>query len=558
MRASASRVTLPTLGIAALFIISPTLSAHAFTNGQASSDFIGQVDFTSNRRLTSQSGLIFPVGVAFDSSGDLWVADTRNNRVLEFKPPFASGMAASLVIGQSDFTTNRASTSRRGLDVPLGIAFDRADNLWVADRFNHRVLGFKSPLSSGMNASVVIGQPDFTTASPDTSRVGLNSPSGVATDSSGDLWVADSTNSRILEFSPPFASGMAASLVIGQSNFTTSRFAISRNVLTFPLGVLFDQTGNLWAVDTSANRVLEFVPPFTNGMDASLVIGEPDFFTTGHDFTYQAGLRFPDAAAFDQFGKLWVTDAYSNRTLEFVPPFRDGMSASLVIGQPDFTTDSGATSRTGLNTPSGLAFDSFGNLWVSDTSNNRVLEYASQVSAQGVTSAIISNGFLSVNQSSNTGVTVTITGSSAARGTPVIVTSQVLSGKPPPVTPVNMTKTLFLNVWIDGVRDGDAYVCAFDRFADSSTTMRYWTGSGWMTPSHLSVSGKTICGSVPLPFQFDEPIVIGNGVLVPEFPTLWLILLTLVGGILVALAGVLKLLRRRTLSPVSQTSRVFC
>jgi len=557
MKPGVFRVILPALAMAALVILSSILSARAFTSGQASSGFIGQLDFTTNRHLTSRIGLIFPVGVAFDSSGDLWVADTRNNRVLEFQPPFTNGMAASLVIGQSSFTTSRASTSRTGLNVPLGLTFDRSDNLWVADRFNHRVLEFKSPFSTGMNASVVIGEPDFTTATSDTSQVGLNSPSGVAVDSSGDLWVADSTNSRILEFRPPFTNGMAASLVIGQSDFTTSKFAISRNVLTFPLGVVFDRFGNLWAVDTSANRVLEFEPPFSNGMDASLVIGEPDFFTTGHDYTYQAGLSFPDAAAFDRSGNLWVTDAYSNRTLEFVPPFRNGMSASLVIGQRDFTTNSGATSRIGLNTPSGLAFDSSGNLWISDTSNNRVLEYASQVSAQGVTSTKISNGFASANQSSITGISVAISGSSAVGGTPVTVTTQVLSDKLSSVSSVNMTKTLFLDVWIEGIQDGDAYICAFDPLADSSTNMRYWTGSVWKTAARVLVSGRTVCGSILLSFQSENPIVLGNSALIPEFPSFWLLALTLGAVILVALVRATKL-KRRTLSLISYAADLFC
>ena len=79
--------------------------AYAFTNGQNASIVIGQKDFTSHAQATSQSGLAVPEQVDFDSSGNMWVLDSANFRVLEFKPPFTTNMGASLVIGQPNFTT---------------------------------------------------------------------------------------------------------------------------------------------------------------------------------------------------------------------------------------------------------------------------------------------------------------------------------------------------------------------------------------------------------------------------------------------------------------------
>jgi uncharacterized protein YjbI with pentapeptide repeats len=81
--------------------------------------------------------------------------------------------------------------------------------------------------------------------------------------------------------------------------------------------------------------------------------------------------------AFNPYGDLWLTDFTNNRVLEFVPPFSDGMSASLVLGQSSFTANNGETSQSGLYAPIRLTFDSYGNLWVVDYANNRIIEYLS-------------------------------------------------------------------------------------------------------------------------------------------------------------------------------------
>src|SRR5207302_9544128 len=120
----------------------------------------------------------------------------------------------------------------------------------------------------------------------------LAKPLIFAFDPSGDLWVP--TGNRILEFTPPFSSGMPASLVIGQKNFTTNFPARSKDGLLAPSAVAFDQSGNMWVLDVS-NRVLEFIPPFNNGMNASLVIGQTSF-ENYQSSTTQSGLSFPEDA----------------------------------------------------------------------------------------------------------------------------------------------------------------------------------------------------------------------------------------------------------------------
>jgi hypothetical protein len=119
-----------------------------------------------------------------------------------------------------------------------------------------------------------------------------------------------------------------------------------------------------------------FSPPFSTGMKASLVIGQTDMASSGSGLA-SSSFNLPWAITFDSKGDLWVADWDNSRVLEFLPPFFTGMSASRVIGQPDFTTGNPALTATGMAYPSGLAFDSQGNLWVSDQGNSRVLEYLS-------------------------------------------------------------------------------------------------------------------------------------------------------------------------------------
>jgi sugar lactone lactonase YvrE len=303
---------------------------------------------------------------------------------------FHNGQNAALVLGQRDFLSNTPAVTQRGESGPSAVGFDGAGNLWISDQCGSRMLEFLPPFRDDMKASVVIGEPDFrTTSSPQpcfalsTAILPTNKPNVFSYndkftfDVSGDLWLADAGNNRVLMFMPPFTSGMNPSLVIGQPDFTSSGTATTSNGLNFPTQPLFDPSGNLWVADIGNNRVLEYLAPFSNGMSASLVIGQQDFGTRDC-VTSQNGFCQPDSIVFDLAGNLWVTDAFgNNRVVKFRPPFSTGMNASDVIGQTDFTSSSPGLGRTGLNFSdgSGIGIDADGNLWVGDSGNNRVLEF---------------------------------------------------------------------------------------------------------------------------------------------------------------------------------------
>jgi sugar lactone lactonase YvrE len=355
------------------------------TDGMSASLVLGQTDFVASGPALSQSGLSMPSGISFDSSGNVWVADSGNSRALEFQQPFSTGMGASFVVGQRNYTTSGYSVTPSSLS-PWAIAFDKPGNLWATDT-NNRILEFQPPFSGWATASLVMGQSDFTKHFLPTNPQGMSSPRTTVFDSAGNLWVADSGDSRVLRFGPPFANGMNASLALGTPNLWVALPTTSKVGLWSPEGLALDMSGNLWVADTLNNRLVEFKGPFHNGMDASIVIGQFGF-GTAKPGTSQYGLTRPSAVKLDAYGDLWVADSGNNRVLEFVPPFSNGMAASLVLGQQDFSTVSPQSGQNGLNTPTDVALDSKGNLWVADSGNNRVLEFQSPFS-NGMSASLV-------------------------------------------------------------------------------------------------------------------------------------------------------------------------
>lgn len=313
------------------------------------------------------------------SAGSIAVADDGDCRVVIYPAPITNKMNASIVIGQPDFSTAACATTQSNLFEPKDAIFDASGDLWVADTGNGRVLEYLAPLSNGMNASLVLGEPDYVTGFDPSgpSASSILEPSSLVFDASGNLWVVDFGYNRVLEFTPPFSSNMNASLVLGQALFTTANHPNppGQNTLAGPFGLALDSLGDLYVADEFNHRVMVFEPPFTtNGMNASIVIGQPDF-STRNPATTQDGLQFPTGVAVN--GDLAVSDQGNNRVMIFEPSFTNGMDASVVLGQTDFTSSSigDTNSLSGMSAPFGLAFDSLGNLQVVDTGNDRVIEF---------------------------------------------------------------------------------------------------------------------------------------------------------------------------------------
>ena len=298
-----------------------------------------------------------------------------------------TGSSADLVLGQVDFFSNSSATTKTGMNEPGAVAVDPISRkVFVADRNNHRVLRFASvtALVDGVAAEGVLGQADFNHGL--ANRGGavaantMNSPFGVHVDSAGRLWVADDFNHRVLRFdnAATKANGANADGVLGQLDFNHDGFATTKSGMNTPTHVFVTQDGQLWVAEYGNNRVLRFdnAASKANGSDADGVLGQPNF-TTNTSATTKNGMMGPVAVFVDFSGRLWVADHENHRVLRFdaVGSKPDGANADGVLGQVDFTSKAISCTQSSMNYPRGVSGDFDGRLYVSDGNNNRVLVF---------------------------------------------------------------------------------------------------------------------------------------------------------------------------------------
>lgn len=282
--------------------------------------------------VTAQS-LDYPAGLAVDSSGNLYVADAAANRVLIYRPPFSNGMAAAMVIGQPDFSSSDipATPAADNLNNPLGVAIDSSGNLYVADAEHHRVLQYDMPLSSGNAvADRVFGQlGSFTTGISNTGGISAGSlywPFGVAVDGPGNLYIADQENHRVLAYKTPLSGGdTTADRVFGQGgSFTTNtinRGGLSADSLYWPAGLAVDAAGSLYVADEGNHRILRYDDPLTGDTTADRVFGQLGSFTTNQpnkNGLNAGSLAWPLGVAVDGLGNLYIADTDNSRALRFM------------------------------------------------------------------------------------------------------------------------------------------------------------------------------------------------------------------------------------------------
>jgi len=297
--------------------------------------------------------------------------------------PLINNMPASGVLGQLDFISGSSGTTQSKLQAPSGVAVDpTTGKLFVVDRYNNRVLRWSSSekLMDGSSAEVVFGQPDFITSTSGLSATKFNDPLRVFVDSSGNLWVSDYLNNRVLRFDNASSklSGSSADVVLGQTNFTTNTSGTSVNKLKGPVGVFVDGNGRLWVTDRLNHRVLRFDNSLSlsTGSNADGVFGQPDF-TTGTSGLSATKMNRPMGVYVDGEDNLWVCEDNNNRAIRFdsVSSKVNGASADGVLGQPDFTTNLINYSRNGVGNLRGVYGDDAGRLYLVDESNNRILVF---------------------------------------------------------------------------------------------------------------------------------------------------------------------------------------
>ncbi len=294
---------------------------------------------------------------------------------VSFAQDFATGQAARLVIGQPNgFTAADPNSTNAVIGGANGVAY-AANTLFIADSnsmgavpVNNRVLIF--PNLSGMlpaptaqltynttcpicvgTASVVLGQPDFSTTTLNFTTTSSNIRTATAVASDGvHLVVADTDHNRVMIWnSIPTTNNAPADVVVGQPNFTTSTVPTngtpSATSMSGPQGVWI-LNGKLYVADTQNNRVLIYNKiPTSNGAAADVVLGQPNFTTFVQiDIAQQntaatASTMLNPVSVTSDGIRLYVTDLGYNRVLIWNSiPTKNAAPADVVVGQPDFVS----------------------------------------------------------------------------------------------------------------------------------------------------------------------------------------------------------------------------
>jgi hypothetical protein len=296
---------------------------------------------------------------------------------------FTNGQAARLVIGQTTFTSEDPNSSDTIVGGMSGLAY-AADTLFVADSnqigaapSNNRVLLFgslssqlpsptaplpysrKCPVCVGQ-ATVVLGQPDFTTTTENftASQNNLREPTAVASDGV-HLVVADTNHNRVLIWNRiPTVNNAPADVVVGQPDFVSSGLpsgnAPTAKSMRGPQGVWI-QNGKLYVADTQNNRVLIYNQiPTSNAVAADVVLGEPNFTTAiqpnlAAQTTSATASNLLNPVAVSSDGThLFVTDLGYNRILIWNSiPTTNAAPADVEIGQPDMVSSVANNSYSG-------------------------------------------------------------------------------------------------------------------------------------------------------------------------------------------------------------------
>ena len=278
-------------------------------------------------------------GIVMDAAGNLYVSDSGNNRIRKVAPTGEVSTFAGSTRGNADGVGSAAQ-----FNSPLGIAMDAMGNLYVVDSGNNRIRKITPTGEVSTLAGSVWGDADGT-----GSAAQFRSPSGIAIDTMGNLYVADSFNDRIRKITPAGEVSTLAGSTWGDANGTGSSAQFRR-----PSDIAIDAAANLYVTDS--NRIRKVTPA---GDVTTLAGSGEQGFDDGQGNV--ARFRRPRGIAIDAAGNLYVVDSGNNYIRKVTPV---GEVVTL-LGAMEYYADSAGNYEVFVF-PWGIAIDSAANLYVTD------------------------------------------------------------------------------------------------------------------------------------------------------------------------------------------------
>ena len=330
-----------------------------------------------------------PAGVAVDASGNVYIADSRNWRVRLVDA--ATGDISTFAGGGSGGDGSPARDAR--LPVPRGVAVGASGDVYISGE--DRLVRWVDAASGIM--STFAGREGIGDGGPGENAL-LRWPEGVAVDASGSLFIADTVHHRVRRVG---ADGDISTFAgAGDGSFGGDGGPATASALNHPTGVAVDTSGNVYIADEFNHRIRR-VDAVTG--DISTFAGSGPTWTSGGGFGGDGGpavdalLYYPEDVAVDASGHVYVADTFNQRirridasTGEITTVAGSGDNG---FGRGGFEGDGGPAVEARLNEPSGVAVDASGNLYIADTRNRRVRRVDA---ATGAISTVAGTGELDV------------------------------------------------------------------------------------------------------------------------------------------------------------------
>src|SRR5437879_547854 len=326
----------------------------------------GTFGFSGDGGPATAAGLAFPEGVAVDAAGDLFIADSFNARIRRVDA--TSGIITTVAgNGFRGFNGDGGPATSANLTTPTGIAVDSSGNLFIADTENARIRRVDG--ATDIITSVAgNGTAGFSGDGGPATSAELSGPSGIAVDSSGNLFIADAGNERIRRVDA--TTGIITTVAgNGSAGFSGDGGPATGAGLFGPAGIAVDSSGNLFITDSLNNRIRR-VNAATRIITTVAGNGMFGFSGDGGPAT-SAELLVPTGVSVDSSGNLFIADT-ENARIRRVDATTGIITTVAGNGSFGFSGDGGPATSADLNFPTGIAIDSSGNLFITDSLNNRI------------------------------------------------------------------------------------------------------------------------------------------------------------------------------------------
>jgi len=308
-----------------------------------------------------------PRQVGLDSAGNIFFADYDNHSIWKIDV-MAGAILRIAGRGPSGFSGDGGPAIQAQLNSPCGVCVDALGNVYIADTNNHRIRKF----TVGGNISTVAG-----TGTGGYNGEGLaaaaqiNSPSGVAVDASGNIYIADTNNHRIRKFT--VGGNISTVAGTGSAGSAGDGGQATAAQLNSPSGVAVDISGNIYIADTNNQRIRKF----TVGGTISTVAGTGTAGYSGEGVATSAQINSPSGVAVDASGNIYIADTNNQRIRKFT--VGGNISTVAGTGTAGYSGDGGMATSALIDTPRGLAVKSTGEVIIADTGNSCLRQVAAAI-----------------------------------------------------------------------------------------------------------------------------------------------------------------------------------